>query len=488
MNRKELGQLLLENQTLSVYQLAILDYLNAAKKDIDIAGVEPSGGPISDDPSRRGRGYDIGRTVARRILAKRKKLGGKFKSIEELADIPYFGVDKMHDLIYTFMKLRSPIPTGLGQEFDDYIIALSKLEIAAYRMGFSSKETISLIRKLFIDNQFSTASGEKIQTDWDKIVPVSSDLGLPTAWVTSTSAADAMDLISKKSKVVIGAETINMHLLIPGLEARFRPSKITTGHSKVKLNSNADFSSYMLKLVSTTYQNLSEFKISAKADFNINNEAIQQLYDQEYTEAEYATIADIANMDIDPNLSLSWNLLNYYTHSEKPTKKRYTNLATTLNLGEYKDGFLTNDNNRTRTQLVQKLLNGSFFLLSENGDRSLVTRMANGKTNDSSYVAYRNANAFVLDNFLDRVLLLIGLEQNEPVVVSWNRLEARPRTEDFSRALRAEVRDALWFISRQWQFGEFRAEDTGSALEMRVDMQSSQVEKYSLAGAAAQLL
>ena len=40
-----------------------------------------------------------------------------------------------------------------------------------------------------------------------------------------------------------------------------------------------------------------------------------------------------------------------------------------------------------------------------------------------------------------------------PVIKGWNRLEGRPRTVNYERALRAEVRDALWFLARQWQFG-----------------------------------
>ena len=40
-----------------------------------------------------------------------------------------------------------------------------------------------------------------------------------------------------------------------------------------------------------------------------------------------------------------------------------------------------------------------------------------------------------------------------PTVTLWNRLEGRPRTRGFDRALRAEVRDALWMLTRQWQIG-----------------------------------
>src|SRR5579871_4020311 len=44
----------------------------------------------------------------------------------------------------------------------------------------------------------------------------------------------------------------------------------------------------------------------------------------------------------------------------------------------------------------------------------------------------------------------------------WNRVEPRPRTADISSPLQAKVRDALWMLTRQWQFGEFTGLDSGS--------------------------
>lgn len=49
-----------------------------------------------------------------------------------------------------------------------------------------------------------------------------------------------------------------------------------------------------------------------------------------------------------------------------------------------------------------------------------------------------------------------------PSVTVFNRLEGRPRTRAFDRSLRAEVRDPLWLLTRQWQLGEFEADDAGS--------------------------
>lgn len=57
---------------------------------------------------------------------------------------------------------------------------------------------------------------------------------------------------------------------------------------------------------------------------------------------------------------------------------------------------------------------------------------------------------------------------NAPVISNRNRLEGVPRTEDFDRSLRAEIQDPLWMLSRQWQFGEFQGEDTGTAFQVQI--------------------
>jgi hypothetical protein len=70
-------------------------------------------------------------------------------------------------------------------------------------------------------------------------------------------------------------------------------------------------------------------------------------------------------------------------------------------------------------------------------------------------------------------------------ITVWNRLEPRPRKVDFDRTLRAEIRDALWMLTRQWQFGELRGEDTGTAVFARTEMQTTKVTKISQKGRPA---
>ena len=51
--------------------------------------------------------------------------------------------------------------------------------------------------------------------------------------------------------------------------------------------------------------------------------------------------------------------------------------------------------------------------------------------------------------------------RDHPTIMAWNRLEGRPRRANFARALKAEVHDAMFMLTRQWQMGEFRSDDAG---------------------------
>lgn len=61
---------------------------------------------------------------------------------------------------------------------------------------------------------------------------------------------------------------------------------------------------------------------------------------------------------------------------------------------------------------------------------------------------------------------------------AWNRLEPRARKQDFDDVLKCAVHDPLWMLTRQWQFGEFQGEDTGSAIFAKIKMQSTQITRY----------
>src|SRR5215467_12548323 len=78
-------------------------------------------------------------------------------------------------------------------------------------------------------------------------------------------------------------------------------------------------------------------------------------------------------------------------------------------------------------------------------------------------------------------------EQAFPSITTWNRLEGRPRTQSFERALQAEVRDALWMLTKQWQMGEFQGSDAGSPVFAKLLMQKTRLTKYQPAGGKPEL-
>lgn len=90
-----------------IVEMRILDFLNNAKTAADIAGIEPVEGPIFDDPTTgfgdNTHDYDIGMTVAARIISERNKLPGKrFRTLDQVKAVKYVGTDKINDLIYSF--------------------------------------------------------------------------------------------------------------------------------------------------------------------------------------------------------------------------------------------------------------------------------------------------------------------------------------------------------------------------------------------------
>lgn len=64
----------------------------------------------------------------------------------------------------------------------------------------------------------------------------------------------------------------------------------------------------------------------------------------------------------------------------------------------------------------------------------------------------------------------------------WNRLEPRPRKVDFTQALGVTTADALWMLTRQWQFGEFTGEDAASGIKAAVTAGFTPVSRISIDG------
>jgi len=62
----------------------------------------------------------------------------------------------------------------------------------------------------------------------------------------------------------------------------------------------------------------------------------------------------------------------------------------------------------------------------------------------------------------------------------WHRLSPYARNSTGTRGLRAEVRDPLWLLGRQWQVGEFAGEDAGSPIKVDLWYDTDVFERVDL--------
>ena len=79
-----------------------------------------------------------------------------------------------------------------------------------------------------------------------------------------------------------------------------------------------------------------------------------------------------------------------------------------------------------------------------------------------------------IPEFMSAIVLT---EYRIPSITAYNRLEAVPRAANFDRSLKAEVRDPLWMLTRQWQFGEFQGEDAASPVTAQILAEHTSIDR-----------
>jgi hypothetical protein len=81
----------------------------------------------------------------------------------------------------------------------------------------------------------------------------------------------------------------------------------------------------------------------------------------------------------------------------------------------------------------------------------------------------------IKNNLLDPTL-------GSPDYIPQFRLEGRSRNPDNEDALAMRIADPLWMLGRQWQFGEFRAEDNGSPIGVVASYRKEKINYFSFPG------
>ena len=71
---------------------------------------------------------------------------------------------------------------------------------------------------------------------------------------------------------------------------------------------------------------------------------------------------------------------------------------------------------------------------------------------------------------------------DKSALLTWKKIQSEPNGDDIAEALRCEVRDPLWFLARQWQLGEFKADDAGMAAYASLTGQSTPLQRFAPVG------
>ena len=83
--------------------------------------------------------------------------------------------------------------------------------------------------------------------------------------------------------------------------------------------------------------------------------------------------------------------------------------------------------------------------------------------------------------------LYIPPNRLRPRFRNWLRLEGNNRLEDFRASYSLPTADPLWMLGRQWQMGEFEAEDNGTPLYATVELKTAPITKLRFDGEEMEL-
>lgn len=82
-----------------------------------------------------------------------------------------------------------------------------------------------------------------------------------------------------------------------------------------------------------------------------------------------------------------------------------------------------------------------------------------------------------IDNYINSYVTLDEQTISEIAPVMGERMEGRTRDNDITEALRFRVHDPLWMLTRQWQLGEFRGNNVGTAMAVKCQVYQDDCQK-----------
>ena len=133
----------------------------------------------------------------------------------------------------------------------------------------------------------------------------------------------------------------------------------------------------------------------------------------------------------------------------------------------YFNGMAVSDNwTKSAKESAEKLIKQFEELTQVSGDSNL-------KGSDLEAFEY------VRGGHVDYPALLSGKSTRAK---SGSNIETRTRDAKLNESLSLRIHDPLWMLTRQWQFGEFRGNDAGSAIVVRADLSARNLDTFSFGG------
>lgn len=229
----------------------------------------------------------------------------------------------------------------------NFMQSLATLEDLARSDGYDNVQTLSAVRKLFY------SSG-----NWDTVIEGAAATGLPPSW-SQEANQQIVDGVSSSQVVIINGQSVDIGHLLTGLDAgnhhtAFSLSKF--GMDIFDFRSNKEFATFVGDLGSVVERYVDERK-EEEYFVSLDPTALAGHYNDLAGDQDMAGNVDSYSMNYDSSMSLTENLMAYYSGESRGDNERYTSFARSIGLGSLQSGSFSGDTPEFREGLQGEIYN-----------------------------------------------------------------------------------------------------------------------------------
>lgn len=260
-----------------------------------------------------------------------------------------------------------PDKTSQSASFGEFMVKVMELEDAALAQNYSFMDRITALRLIYYPNRPVKEYGGTTLGGgpWPLLIPGAANVQMPSSW-SKPPLENLVRQLRKAQVVEIGGMEVDVGHLLAGLDASLRPSKVTLKVATLpamEMRSNHEASTYVgdlgsvvAKYAPTVFRLLWE-KVEANAVF-------QKTYAAWASEADNLGNIDSFSMSLNPQRTVTQNLLDYYLAQTGGVRKRVSTFIDAVKLTRPE----------TRTALANEVFTAAQFVLA--GDKNVAALMA----------------------------------------------------------------------------------------------------------------